>query len=111
MNRRHFLPALTAALAFPAMAMGPERAPRAFPPTARRGRMTPGYAPDIAIDGKPRQLSPAARIFNEENLTVVPGSLRGKDIIVNYTEDIGGNIDRVWILSREEARLRASDAR
>jgi hypothetical protein len=107
MDKRHFLLAFAATLAapaLPALAAEPERAPRSFPPNARRGKMTPGWAPDIVIDGKPRQLSPAARIFSEENLTVVPGSLREKDIVVNYTEDMNGNIDRVWILTREEAR-------
>ena len=105
MDKRHFLLALAATIAFPALAQEPERAPRPFPPNAKRGRMTPGYAPDIAMDGKARQLSPAARIFSDENLTVVPGSLRERDIVVNYTEDMNGNIDRVWILTREEARL------
>jgi hypothetical protein len=108
MDKRHFLLALAATLALPALADGEARP---FPPNAKRGRMTPGYAPDITIDGKPRQLSPAARIVNDDNLTVTPGSLREKDIVVNYTEDMNGYIDRVWILTRAEARLPAPNAR
>jgi hypothetical protein len=111
MDKRHFLLAFAAAIALPAAALEPERAPRPFPPNAKRGKMTPGYAPDIILNGKQRQLSPAARIFSDQNLTVVPGALREKDILVNYTEDIGGNIDRIWILTREEARLPAPGAR
>jgi hypothetical protein len=109
MNKRHFLLALAAAIALPALAQATE--PRPFPPNAKRGKMTFGYAPDIAIDGKLRQLSPAARIVSEDNVSVVPGSLSEKDIIVNYTEDMNGNIDRVWILTREEASMKAPNAR
>lgn len=112
MDKRHFLLALAATIALPAFADAPELAPRPFPPNTKRGKMTPAYAaPDIYIDGKLRQMSPAARIFNEENLTVVPGGLDGKDIVVNYTEDIYGNIDRIWILTREEARMRLPSPR
>lgn len=76
---------------------------RPFPPHALRGKMTPGYFPDISIDGKPRQLSPAARIFNQDNMIEMPAALRGSDIVVNYTVDMNGNIDRIWILTPEEA--------
>ncbi len=77
---------------------------RTFPPEAKRGRMTPGYFPDITLDGKPRRLSPAARIFNQDNLVEVPAALRGSDIVVNYTQNADGDIDRVWLLTPEEAR-------
>jgi len=76
---------------------------RPFPAHALRGKMTPGYFPDISIDGKPRQLSPAARIFNQDNMIEMPAALRGSDIVVNYTVDMNGNIDRIWILTPEEA--------
>ncbi|MQA21231.1 hypothetical protein [Rugamonas rivuli] len=76
---------------------------RPFPPHALRGKMTPGYFPDVSIDGKPRQLSPAARIFNQDNMIEMPAALRGSDIVVNYTVDMNGNIDRIWILTPEEA--------
>lgn len=109
MDKRHFLLALAATLALPALAQDAE--PRPFPPKAKRGKMTLGYAPDITIDGKLRQLSPAARIVSADNLSVVPGSLSEKDITVNYTEDMNGFIDRVWILTREEARMKAPNSR
>ncbi|ELX10647.1 hypothetical protein Jab_2c27450 [Janthinobacterium sp. HH01] len=76
---------------------------RPFPAHALRGKMTPGYFPDISIDGKPRRLSPAARIFNQDNMIEMPAALRGSDIVVNYTVDMNGNIDRIWILTPEEA--------
>jgi hypothetical protein len=83
---------------------------RPFPANALRGKMTPGYFPDVTIDGKVRQLSPAARIFNRDNMIEMPASLRGSDIVVNYTVDGNGNIDRVWILTRDEAAQKLPDA-
>lgn len=77
---------------------------RPFPTNAKRGMMTPGMHPAIVIDGKQRNLSPGARIWNQENLMELPQSLRGSDHVVNYTEDMSGDINRVWILTRDEAR-------
>jgi hypothetical protein len=76
---------------------------RPFPANILRGKFTPGFFPDITLDGKPRQLSPSARIFNQENMIEMPAALRGKDIVVNYTVDGMGYIDRIWILTAEEA--------
>lgn len=76
---------------------------RPFPADIKRGRMTPGYYPDLTIDGKPRKLSPAARIFNQDNTIEMPASLRGSGMLVYYTEDANGDIKDVWILTDEEA--------
>lgn len=89
---------LALVLALPAVAID-----RPFPAHVLRGKFTPGYFPDITLDGKPRQLSPAARIFNQDNRIDMPATLRGKDIVVNYTVDGMGLIDRIWILTAEEA--------
>jgi len=77
---------------------------RPFPAPTKRGKMTPAPHPDIVIDGKLRQLSPGGRIWNQNNLIEMPASLRGSDLVVNYTENDQGEIDRVWILTPEEAR-------
>ena len=96
---------LAASLSPPALAFD-----RPFPPNALRGKMTPGYFPDVSIDGKARQLSPSARIFNEDNTIDMPASLRGRDIVVNYTVDAMGGIDRIWILTRDEAARKVPTA-
>lgn len=49
-------------------------------------------------------MAPGARIWNQDNLIEMPAALRGSDLPVNYTEDAQGDIDRVWILTAEEAR-------
>jgi hypothetical protein len=77
---------------------------RPFPVTAKRGKMTPGYFPDMTIDGKARRLSAGARIWNQDNTIEMPTALRGTDLIINYTETDAGDIDNVWILTSDEAR-------
>lgn len=99
-----FLPALATALAL--LTALPAFADRPFPANVKRGTMTPGYAPDIVIDGKARRLAPSARIFNQDNLIEMPASLRGSNFVVNYQEDGEGLIVNVWILTKEEASQR-----
>jgi hypothetical protein len=100
MWRRPFLTiCLSAVLSVPALAFE-----RPFPAPTKRGQMTPGAYPEIAIDGKLRRLAPGARIWNENNLIEMPAAVRGSDLIVNYTEDSHSEIDRIWILTPEEAR-------
>lgn len=89
---------LAAVVALPLLASA-----RPFPADIKRGRMTPGYYPDLTMDGKPRKLSPAARIFNQDNMIDMPASLRGSGILVYYTEDANGDVKEVWILTDEEA--------
>jgi hypothetical protein len=101
MNRRTFCRAAALAAFLPLQALAD---PREFPSHARRGRMTPGYFPEIVIDGKVRRLSPAARIFNADNMVELPAAVRGTNIVVNYTVNGDGDIDRVWILTAEEAK-------
>ncbi len=77
---------------------------RPFPPTAKRGVMRPGLFPAITIDGRPRIMTPAARIWNTDNMIEMPASLPVKSVAVNYTENDVLEIEQVWILSDDEAR-------
>lgn len=99
------------ALLLSAVALAPAWAiDRPFPANILRGKFTPGYFPDITLDGKARQLSPAARVFNQDNRIEMPAALRGKDLVVNYTQDAMGNIDRIWILTEDEAAQKVPTA-
>jgi|EP01034_Spumella_vulgaris_P036566 hypothetical protein len=102
-RRRSLTLLLTMPLLMPLLALADGRP---FPPNAKRGKMTPAWHPAIVIDGKTRTLSPAARIFNQENTIEMPASLRGENLVVNYQEDSDGLILNVWILTREEASQR-----
>jgi hypothetical protein len=97
-SRGFLIVLLTAISALPALAFD-----RGFPPGAKRGAMSPAPYPTIVIDGKLRNLSLAARIWNQDNLIEVPSSLRGNEHTINYTENEQGDIDRVWILRQDEA--------
>lgn len=90
---------LSAVVALPALA-----GERPFPANTKRGTMSPALHPAVIIDGKQRTLSPGARIWNQENLIEVPASLRGANFVINYTEDNQGAIDRVWLLTPDEAK-------
>lgn len=76
---------------------------RPFPQNAKRGTMSLGQYPEIAIDGQVLRLAPGARIWNADNLIQMPAELYGRDFTVNYTEDMQGAINRVWILNPQEA--------
>jgi hypothetical protein len=97
-TRRFLIGLLSAATMLTAYAFD-----RPFPPASKRGTMSPAIYPAIVIDGKMRNLSAGARIWNQDNLIEQPASLRGNGLVVNYTENADGDIDRVWILSNEEA--------
>jgi hypothetical protein len=88
---------LLAGLTLPALAFE-----RPFPAGTKRGTMTPATYPHIVINDKTRTLSAGARIWNQRNTIDMPASLRGEDMIVHYTENQAGQIDRVWILTPEE---------
>jgi hypothetical protein len=77
---------------------------RPFPDTVKRGVMTPANYPAIIIDEKTRTLSAGARIWNQDNMIEMTSALRGTDFAVNYTESDTGDIDRIWILTADEAK-------
>jgi hypothetical protein len=100
MWRRSFLIVfLSIAASLPAWAFE-----RPFPQNAKRGTMTPDTYPQVVIDGKARQLSAGSRIWNQHNRIEMPAYLQGSELTVNYTENAQGEIDRVWILTDDEAR-------
>ena len=90
--------------AFAVATMSAQAFDRPFPPTAKRGVMTPAVFPTIIIDNKTRMLTPGARIWSQDNTIEMPTALRGSEIFVNYTEIDGGEIDRVWILTADESK-------
>ena len=77
---------------------------RPFPTEAKRGVMTPANYPVVVINDKTRTLSAGARIWNQDNMIEMPAALRGSQFAVNYTEDGNGDIDRIWILTADEAQ-------
>ncbi|MBI3285064.1 MAG: hypothetical protein HYZ65_09495 [Burkholderiales bacterium] len=87
-----------------AMSLTVMAAERSFPANTRRGVLNMAAYPDIVIDGKIKHALPVLRIYNEENLIVMPGTLSAGRIYVHYTENDFGEIDKIWIVTAQEAR-------
>ena len=98
MWKRLLLAASILAIAVSAMAFE-----RPFPPIAKRGKLVVGAYPAVLIDGKPRVLAAGGKIWNEDNLIQMPSSFDKVELVVNYTENDAGEIDRVWLLRPYEA--------
>ena len=80
---------------------------RNFPPNTLRGAMVFGEPPLVTLNGRGTQLSPGARIRNQDNLVVLAGGLTGARVLVHYTLDVGGQQVRdVWILRPDEAAIK-----
>jgi hypothetical protein len=62
--------------------------------------------PDITLNGQPARLAPGVRVRNQANMLEMTGALVGQRLLVNYTVEINGLINNVWILRPEEAAVR-----
>lgn len=113
MNRVIFCVLTAACAALPAYAQVPAMQQpqgqdlRRFPADARRGDFTVTAPPQVLLDGQPAQLSPGSRIFSEHNHLVMSAGIVGRRYLVNYTRDLYGNVKDVWILTPQEAQLKA----
>lgn len=76
---------------------------RQFPKQALRGSLVVTSTPQVMLDGKPDRLSPGSRIRNTQNMVVMPSSVNGQTLVVNYVREINGLIHEVWILTEKEA--------
>lgn len=89
-----------AVLAVSALAAGINE--RSFPPNTKRGVLNGAAYPDVVIDGEIRQTLPNTRVYNEENLIVMPNQLTGNYIVINYFENDFGEVEKIWILTTAE---------
>lgn len=103
MRIHHFLVSCVLAVA----TLSAQAFERPFPDNAKRGVMTPDNYPRVTINDKVRLLSAGSRIWNQDNMIEMPASLRGEDMPVLYTEDNEGYINRIWILTADEAKRTA----
>ena len=83
----------------------PAGAVREFPLDARRGTIESHEYPYYRIDKETYRMSAGGRIFNEQNLIIVPVSLpRGKAEIM-YRLDTRGELFAIWLLTSDEAAM------
>ena len=93
---------LLIALLFACVATAAHAQLRTIPPEAKRGTMSPLNGMMVEIDGRRHELAAGAQIRDGRNMIVVPNSVP-KNILVKYLRGPGGKIDRIWILSPQEA--------
>ena len=94
---------LATLMAASAWAQAPSRTV-AIPDSALRGVMSHVSQNVVTVDGQTMQLSPGARIWNRDNLTITPTMLP-KESLVDYVVDGNKQIFRVWILTPAEASV------
>lgn len=68
-----------------------------IPEAAQTVNFSVVVAPVVLVNGNEMRLSPAARIYAPNRLTITPASLQG-EVRARYTTDNMGQIDRVWII-------------
>ena len=90
---------IACALALPATA----QVQRNFSAKALRGEVVFGTPPELRLNGKPARLAPGARIRDANNMLLMSGTLVGGKAVVNYTTELEGMLQDVWILSPAEA--------
>jgi len=103
MTRRLLLAATFAVLASSAWSQASNRTVT-IPDSALRGVMSHVSQNIVSVNGETMPLSPGARIWNRDNLTITPTMLP-RESLVDYVVDGNKQIFRVWILTPTEAAV------
>jgi hypothetical protein len=77
-------------------------AARDFPENARRGTITEHQYPFYKIGASTYRMAAGGRIYNQQNLIIMPASFYGKAEIM-YRLDMRGELSAIWLLTGEEA--------
>jgi hypothetical protein len=79
---------------------------RLIPADAKRGVMAPMDPPQpmvVELNGKPVELSAGAQIRDGRNMIILPTALPNARATVRYLPSQDGKLQRVWMLTPEEA--------
>ena len=76
---------------------------RSIPADAKVGQIRHLQDMLVEIDGAPQQLAPGAQIRDESNRIIMPIAIP-PGTRVKYLVDAAGQVQRVWILTPEEAQ-------
>ena len=80
---------------------------RSFPAHAKRGELSITKMADLVINGKLKLTTPSTRIYSEEGMLITSSTLEAAKAVVNYTENEFGELETLWLLSAEEAKVAA----
>ena len=75
---------------------------RTIPDEAKRGVMSHLEVMTVNLNGQPLELAAGVLIRDAENRIILPVALP-QDSVVKYQLDAEGRIQRVWVLTTEEA--------
>ncbi len=87
-----------ALLAFPPAAWSE----RQLPKDARFGEMTRFAYPQVTISKHTFHMGPGARIYNQQNMTIVPAAMPPRANVL-FKLDTAGHLSGVWLLTAQEA--------
>ena len=76
---------------------------RSIPEDARVGEIRHLQEMLVEIDGTPQQLAPGAQIRDTSNRIIMPTAIP-PGTLVKYLVDAAGQVQKVWILTPEEAQ-------
>jgi hypothetical protein len=76
---------------------------RSIPQDAKVGEIRHLQDMVVEIDGAPQQLAPGAQIHDASNRIIVPTAIP-PGTLVKYLVDATGQVQKVWILTPEEAQ-------
>ena len=94
-----------------AQTQDPQARMRPIPEAAKLAKLKLGVFPEAELDGRRITLGPGVRIFNRDNLLVVPAALKDVTSVVAYTTGSLGEIVTVWILDEAEVKSIRARAR
>ena len=77
-------------------------AARNLPKDAHYGKLTEFSHPYAKIAGKVLHMSPGAKIYNEQNLIILPVAMRAPARVL-FRLDNAGELSAIWILTAQEA--------
>ena len=78
---------------------------RDFPQDARRATLQWHHYPQYRIGSTTYRLTIGGRIYNEQNLVIMPVSLQRQKAEIMYRTDSKDQLTTIWLLTPEEARM------
>ena len=75
---------------------------RQLPKDAHFGEMTRFAYPQVTISKRTFHMGPGARIYNQQNLTIVPAAMPPRANVL-FQLDTAGHLSGVWLLTAQEA--------
>jgi hypothetical protein len=75
---------------------------RQLPKDAHFGEMTRFAYPQVIINQRTFHMAPGARIYNQQNLTIVPAAMPPRAKVL-FQLDTAGHLSGVWLLTAQEA--------